>query len=83
MEQVKQSAFAAAGKRARILDVSPVSRENPFRRARMQWLKRLVVDGVLEKSKKGARYSIPETRLFEPDNPRKPTAKTRPAGMGK
>lgn len=50
MEQVKRSAFSEAGKRARaVIDVSPVSRDNPFRRERMQRLKGLVKAVIAEK----------------------------------
>jgi hypothetical protein len=50
VEQVKRSAFAGAGKRARtVIDVSPVSRDNPFRRERMQRLKGLVEAVIAEK----------------------------------
>jgi len=45
-----------------------------------EWLKRLAEEGVLEKSKKDARYSVSETRLSESDGSGEQTAMTRPAG---
>lgn len=48
-----------------------------------KWLKRLVQERLLEKSKKDARYSISEVRRFESDCPGEPTVRTRPAGTEK
>lgn len=48
-----------------------------------KWLKRLVEEGVLEKNKRDARYSISQSRLFESEGAGEPAAKTKPAGTGK
>jgi len=47
-----------------------------------KWLKRLVDEGVLEKSKKPVRYSLRQTGLFEPSSER-PAVTRRRTGRGK
>lgn len=48
-----------------------------------KWLERLVQEGVLEKNRRDARYSISQTRLFESESRGELVAKTTPPGTGK
>lgn len=43
-----------------------------------KWLKRLVAEGVLEKNKKGATYSIAQARLFDMEAAGDPETRNRP-----